>query len=146
MYKKALRMLNGVMMAQGLGAGEEYMAEGATAFFQLLADDYAEAYRKGDHYNWESWYAELDVYKFIKDHSEEISEAARIGAGMGLVMGGGSATLGYAAERKEFLGLHKYQLNQLAMHMSQQNLFEDSDGNVNTETQAKIKAQGYECD
>ena len=139
-YKKMLRMLNGVMMAQGLGAAEEYMAEGATAFLQLLADDYADAYRRGDYSNWEDWYRNTDLVRFAADHSEEIAEAARIGAGMGFVMGGGAATMGYArSEAQRLIRPDQYELNQMAMHLAQQNVFEGSDGNIDTETQAKIK-------
>ena len=38
--ERTARILNGIMMGSGLGAAEEYAAEGATAYLQLLADEF----------------------------------------------------------------------------------------------------------
>ena len=137
--KRSARILNGIMMGSGLGAAEEYAAEGATAYLQLLADDFAEARSSGRVRDFDQWWPTVNLIQFAVDHAEEISEASRIGAGMGLTMGSGSAIVGYsAAGAQRVFDRSAFQMEELASHLAQQDLFEGADGNFDVETQQKL--------
>ena len=137
--KRSARILNGIMMGSGLGAAEEYAAEGATAYLQLLADDFAEARASGRVRDFDQWWPTVNLIQFAVDHSEEISEAARIGAGMGLTMGSGSAIVGYsAAGSQRVFDRSAFQMEEFASHLAQQDLFEGADGNFDVVTQEKL--------
>ena len=117
--KRVSRMLGGVLIAQQLGGAEEYFAESTTAAIQLLADDFQNQRANGKVSNLSEWHQMLQenggYMGFLEDNMEAIAEAGRIGYGMGLTMGGGSAVVGYA--RNEYVrqtNPDKYALMQFA--------------------------------